>query len=251
MEPEEADIELRSEKARSIIGQIPNRIIRFGTFIVSVIIIGILLACYYVKYPLIIKVATAINSKPPSIPVYAPESGIFIVDTQRNSTGKLDLIAAIETIGVDSKPKLIKIISPIKGMLSFNYQLNDMVRKGETILFIRPDTITGYTCQSFLPSRYISKLKIGQQANIELNNFPINEFGFIAGKIGKIYPMPIVIENQSFFKIEIDLPHNLKTSTGEKITVYPNIEGYANILLNEVTIFKALFKYKNQGQPYK
>jgi hypothetical protein len=157
MGSEEADIELRSEKARSIIGQIPNKIIRFGTFNVLIIIIGILLACYYVKYPVIIKVPTTINSQPPSIPVYAPESGIFIADTQRSSISKLDLIAIIETIGVNAKPKLIKIISPVKGMLLFNYRSNDIVRKGEIILFIRPDTITGYTCQSFLPARNISK----------------------------------------------------------------------------------------------
>ncbi len=49
------NIELRSEKVRNIIGQIPPRIIRVGITVIFFIIIGLLIGSYYFKYEYIIK----------------------------------------------------------------------------------------------------------------------------------------------------------------------------------------------------
>jgi hypothetical protein len=46
------NIELRSEKARSIIGQIPPIIVRVGIAIMSIIIIIFLLVSYFIKFDL-------------------------------------------------------------------------------------------------------------------------------------------------------------------------------------------------------
>lgn len=45
------NLELRSDKVRSIIGQIPHWIIRSGITIISIIIIVLLLGSFYFKYP--------------------------------------------------------------------------------------------------------------------------------------------------------------------------------------------------------
>ena len=45
------NIELRSEKTRQIIGMIPSRIVRYGTLIISAIIIALLVAAYFIHYP--------------------------------------------------------------------------------------------------------------------------------------------------------------------------------------------------------
>lgn len=45
------NIELRSEKTRQIIGMVPSRIVRYGTLIISVIIIALLIAAYFIPYP--------------------------------------------------------------------------------------------------------------------------------------------------------------------------------------------------------
>lgn len=45
------DIELRSEKTRKLIGQIPPRLVRCGTLIIAVIVSALLAATYFVPYP--------------------------------------------------------------------------------------------------------------------------------------------------------------------------------------------------------
>lgn len=45
------DIELRSEKTRQLIGQIPPRLVRCGTTIIAIIVVALFAAAYYVPYP--------------------------------------------------------------------------------------------------------------------------------------------------------------------------------------------------------
>lgn len=48
---EEKDIELRSEKVRSIIGEIPPKLVRWGTVIIAIITISIFIAAALIHYP--------------------------------------------------------------------------------------------------------------------------------------------------------------------------------------------------------
>lgn len=45
------NIELRSEKTRQIIGMVPSGIVRYGTLIITIIIVVLLAASYFVPYP--------------------------------------------------------------------------------------------------------------------------------------------------------------------------------------------------------
>ena len=44
-------IELRSEKVRHIIGEIPSKIVRYGIMIITIVILGLLAGAYFIPYP--------------------------------------------------------------------------------------------------------------------------------------------------------------------------------------------------------
>jgi len=44
-------IELRSEKVRHIIGEIPSRIVRYGITVITIVILGLLIGTYFIPYP--------------------------------------------------------------------------------------------------------------------------------------------------------------------------------------------------------
>ena len=44
-------IELRSEKVRHIIGEIPSKIVRYGITIITFVILGLLVGAYFIPYP--------------------------------------------------------------------------------------------------------------------------------------------------------------------------------------------------------
>jgi len=48
---EDNKIELRSEKVRHIIGEIPPGIVRYGITIITIVIIGLLVGAYFIPYP--------------------------------------------------------------------------------------------------------------------------------------------------------------------------------------------------------
>ena len=47
----DSKIELRSEKVRHIIGEIPSRIVRYGITIITFVILGLLAGAYFIPYP--------------------------------------------------------------------------------------------------------------------------------------------------------------------------------------------------------
>ena len=44
-------IELRSEKVRHIIGEIPSKIVRYGIMVITIVILGLLAGAYFIPYP--------------------------------------------------------------------------------------------------------------------------------------------------------------------------------------------------------
>ena len=44
-------IELRSEKVRHIIGEIPSKIVRYGITVITIVILGLLVGAYFIPYP--------------------------------------------------------------------------------------------------------------------------------------------------------------------------------------------------------
>jgi len=51
MEKQIENLELRSERVRNIIGQVPPKLVRYGTILVTFIIVLLFLAAYFIPYP--------------------------------------------------------------------------------------------------------------------------------------------------------------------------------------------------------
>ncbi len=47
----EENIELRSEKIRHIIGKVPPGIVRYGIIVITVVVVALFLAAYFIPYP--------------------------------------------------------------------------------------------------------------------------------------------------------------------------------------------------------
>ena len=66
-----ADIELRSEKARTFIGQVPPCIVRNGTIVITIILIVIAISFYKIPYPISIEIKGKVVNKE-TIEAYVP-----------------------------------------------------------------------------------------------------------------------------------------------------------------------------------
>ncbi len=86
-----------SEEAQDILGKIPSWIVRYGVTAIFTIFIGIVVACYFIKYPETIIAPIVITTQNAPIDVYSRDNGLLetIVATNNQIVQKGDLLAVI------------------------------------------------------------------------------------------------------------------------------------------------------------
>lgn len=87
-------IELRSEKVRHIIGEIPSGIVRYGITIITIVVLGLLVGAYFIPYP------ETINTK---ILASGSHQGCMEVPYKYVNTIKRGMIVNIEFEGYDTE----------------------------------------------------------------------------------------------------------------------------------------------------
>jgi hypothetical protein len=240
MAPDEK-IELRSEKVRSIIGQIPSRIVRFGTGILSIVILLFFIGGYVFKYPIQLNIPVVINSAPEAISMIADDEGtICYLHKSEQKLHKGDSIAMLSTLSADLHTKTQFIFSPIDGKLLQNYKSGNWLSKNSIICAIIPDSIESYYIQALIPHKYFSAVRIGQIVHVELNGYPYSDYGFLKGLIDYISPISLDQKGRTYFNVNIDLPCKMITTLHKSIEYTPGMKGNASIILSEEPLIKRL-----------
>ena len=91
------DNRFHSEEAQEILGKIPHWIVRYGITTIFAIFVGIIVACYFIKYPETIIAPIEITTENAPIDVYSRDNGLLDVITVKNNqiVKKGDLLAII------------------------------------------------------------------------------------------------------------------------------------------------------------
>ena len=87
-------IELRSEKVRHIIGEIPSRIVRYGITIITIVMLGLLIGAYFIPYP------ETISAK---VQMTNTRQGTIIIPYKYVNTIARGMTANIEVEGYDAE----------------------------------------------------------------------------------------------------------------------------------------------------
>jgi HlyD family secretion protein len=84
---EETNIELRSEEVQEILGQVPNKIIRYGITVLFIIVLSLITGSFFFKYPDIIYAPLSVTTQNPPEYVKSKISGkidtLFVSDKQK------------------------------------------------------------------------------------------------------------------------------------------------------------------------
>ena len=71
------NIELRSEKVRHIIGQVPPALVRTGTMVITLVVIALAIAFYTIRYPITIEAQGKVTSKD-SVELLVPYKNLYL-----------------------------------------------------------------------------------------------------------------------------------------------------------------------------
>jgi multidrug resistance efflux pump len=133
------------------------------------------------------------------------------------------------------------IKTPISGKITlfdiWNQYQN--VNVGETLFTVVPNDLEGIIGRVTLPIRNSGKVKEGQKVIIKLANYPFEEWGGLEGEIQNISEVPKQGE-EAFYTLYIKI-NGLTTSYGKQIEFKQEMQGTAEIVVEELTILQRIF----------
>ncbi|WP_103071396.1 HlyD family secretion protein [Aquimarina sediminis] len=130
--------------------------------------------------------------------------------------------------------------SDIEGRVSFlNFWTeNQTVSSGDLVFIIIPSEYSSYLAKIKAPSQNSGKIKIGQTANIRLENFPDDEFGTLKGKVKHISLLP---DKDGLYLIDVELPEKLITTYNKEIPFKQEMRGVVEIITEDLRLIERFF----------
>lgn len=130
--------------------------------------------------------------------------------------------------------------SEIEGTVSFlgYWNKNQTVNAGDQIFTIIPSQNSNYIAKLKTPSQNSGKIKLGQEVNVKLQNFPETEFGVLKGKVTYISLTP---DKEGFYLVDVALPEELITSYNKEIVFKQEMAGTAEIITEDLRLLERFF----------
>ncbi len=173
-------IELRSEKVRNIVGQIPSLLVRQGASIIGMVLLVLLGISAFVPYRKTIPVEVAMYSTPSIEKLTAFDNGVFLINT------KLKAVKTNQIIGnLLCNDTILPIRAKITGQVIWNVHNNDAVKGKDLLCVVIPKQVKTIYGECLVDSSEKAMLKKGQKV-ILTNNLGEK----INGQINTIYPTP-------------------------------------------------------------
>ena len=130
--------------------------------------------------------------------------------------------------------------SEIKGRVSFlNYwNKNQVVNQDDLVFTIIPSENSSFIAKLKTPILNSGKIKVGQIANIKIENYPDTEFGTLKSKIVKVSLFP---NKDGFYLIDASLTRGLTTSYNKNIEFKQEMKGSAEIITEDLRLIERFF----------
>ncbi len=132
------------------------------------------------------------------------------------------------------------LTADIEGRVSYlNFWTeNQTVSAGDLVFIIIPSEDSSYLAKLRAPSQNSGKIKVGQIANIRLENFPDSEFGTLKGKVKYISLLP---DKDGMYLIDVALPDKLITTYNKEIPFKQEMRGVVEIITEDLRLIERFF----------
>ena len=135
--------------------------------------------------------------------------------------------------------------SSIDGKVTFLqvWTENQTVTSGDNVFSIIPNNESGYLGKLKAPALNSGKIKVGQEVNIRLANYPDREFGILKGKIKTISLTP---DKDGNLLIDVALPNGIETSYKKQIIFQQEMSGTADIVTEDLRLLeRILYQFRD------
>jgi len=133
------------------------------------------------------------------------------------------------------------IKSPIDGKVTLFDVWNTYqnVDAGEILFTVVPNNINGIIGRVTMPVQNSGKVKEGQDVIVKLDNYPYQEWGSLKGTIKSISSVPK--QGEAMYTIFVEMDRGLDTSFDKSLDFKQEMQGTAEIVVEELTILQRIF----------
>ena len=123
------------------------------------------------------------------------------------------------------------LVAPVHGSVTFTrfWSENQNVKLGEKVLTVIPTESGSMIGKISLPLEGAGKVHVGDQVNIQFDNYPHLEYGMVKGYVSNISE----VSDDDFYAVEVELPDGLLSYYGKEILFSQNMQGDAEILTDK------------------
>ncbi len=139
-----------------------------------------------------------------------------------------------------------EIISPIDGIVEFSdfWKDNSFIQSGMELFSIIPIQKNLFG-EIKIPSYGAGKVKVGQNVNVKLDDYPFDEYGSITGVVSSISKISNTIKTQQgemeSYRVLISFPKGLTSSFGVNLETNFETKGTAEIITSPKRLINRLF----------
>lgn len=128
--------------------------------------------------------------------------------------------------------------APIDGKVAFFHFWSDnqVVKAGDEVMVITPEAQQVFAYAK-VPQQGFGKVKTGQEVRIQLDGYPFNEFGSVAGKITSISS---ISRDDSYF-VRFELTDGLMTNYKKELQFSQEMKGTAHIVTEDLRLIERIF----------
>ncbi len=159
-------------------------------------------------------------------------------------TRLLESMALVKQAVQDWKAKYL-ITSPMAGRVSFTkgWSTNQYINMQEEAFTIVPVKLTGDIIgRTGITPNGAGKVAAGQEVNVQLDNYPSNEYGLLKGKVKAISLVP----EDGLYTVEVLVDPDLVTTYRKKIPFAQELSGMASIITTNRSIMQRIFHNLNK-----
>lgn len=236
-------IKLVSEEVTTVMGATPRWIVRYGNVIILVCALLILAMAWFIQYPDTVQGKVSFKESK-SMAVIKPQQdgsikNFLVKDGQPVKKG--DPLFTFTIQAGDSAGKETPFIATTDGKIRLLNSLtgdHPYIVKNEAVLAIIPDyekDLKKVTVN--IPYGALGKVDLGQRVLINMDNYPVQEYGMLTGTVEAISPIPV----NGLCEVTVRL-NGLSTTYDKKIDItLASYSGNARIITKNRSILQRVF----------
>ena len=223
-------LSLRSEEVNEVMGNIPRRVFRVGTFTIICIVALLAVIGYMLQIPSYIEVPYIVSGNTLSVGIVSKSDGVVIF--RYNQPHNIEMGDTIATIM--KRNESVYCVSPIKGMVESNflYTTGDNIVNGDTL--VRVISHENPNCKVILKLSQNIKPEIKCGMKIKINS----EQTMTECAVGYIKKVSVIPDGANCYNAIVEMPMNI-------IQNLPKF-GKVRILYKQENVFTKIFAQRNK-----